>query len=60
MSFENAYRDWHTKVSYVKSFVRLAASAGALYFVNEPSTALFIFALGFGIAEVLGVLEEWL
>jgi hypothetical protein len=60
MSFENTYRTWHTKISYLKSGVRLGASGTALYFMSDASMAAFTLALGFGIAEVLGVLEEWM
>ena len=60
MSFENNYRDWHTKISYIKSGVRLAASGLALWYMNDAAAAVFALALGFGVAEILGVLEEWL
>lgn len=60
MSFEDSYRTWHQKISFAKSGVRLGASAIALYFMSDATVAVFALALGFGIAEILGILEEWL
>ena len=56
--FEKNYRDWHTKISYVKSAIRIGSCGAGIALSSEPVTAIVVFALGFMIAEVLGVLEE--
>lgn len=56
-SFETNYRNWHQKVSYVKSAVRIAGCAAALWF---STYGLAILAVMFLIAELLGVLEEYI
>lgn len=60
MNFEQKYRTWHQRISFIKSGVRLGASGVALYYMSDAATAAFAIALGFGIAELLGILEEWL
>lgn len=57
--FENKYRDWHTKLSYVKSAVRIASCL--LVMVLLPVLhPVSIFAFGFFIAELVGIAEEWM
>ena len=56
--FENRYRKWHTYMSYVKSAIRIAACLTVLWIA--PFTELIsCLAFGFFIAEVIGILEEW-
>lgn len=57
-SFEEKYRTWHTRLSYVKSSIRLAAAGGAAWFYSEAAVAVLILAIGLAIAEVVGILEE--
>ena len=58
--FNTKYRTWHAKISYVKSAVRLASCLAALFLLAEPSTAIIALAVGFGLAELLGIAEEWI
>lgn len=57
-SFEQKYRDWHTKMSYIKSALRLLASGIALWFYTDVTAALVILAGGYAVAEIIGILEE--
>jgi len=52
--FESKYRTWHTRLSYVKSAVRIAACALALY-----EGGVMVIAAGLLIAELVGIAEEW-
>jgi len=52
--FEKSYRAWHTGVSYMKSAVRILSCAIALY-----DSSVYILATGLLIAELLGIVEEW-
>jgi hypothetical protein len=49
----------HQFISFVKSAVRIIASIGstAAVFANVP-LAVAILAVGYGVAEVIGVYEE--
>lgn len=56
--FEYNYRKWHTFMSYIKSAVRIAACVVVLWLA--PFTDLISYlALGFLIAEMIGIAEEW-
>ena len=57
--FENKYRDWHTKLSYVKSAVRMVSCLPVLLLL-PIAHPVSILALGFFIAELVGVAEEWM
>ena len=46
----------HQNISYLKSIVRLASSLLAV--VYPLSAGLVILAVGYGLAEVIGVWEE--
>jgi len=52
--FEKSYRAWHTSVSYIKSAVRIVSCAIALY-----DNSMVILATGLLIAELVGIVEEW-
>jgi hypothetical protein len=52
--FESKYRTWHTRLSYIKSAVRIAACAIALY-----ENSVVVIAAGILIAELVGIAEEW-
>lgn len=54
MSFEDKYKTWHKYTSYVKSGIRLITCGIAL-----TTGSISILALGLGIAEVVGIAEEW-
>lgn len=57
--FENKYRDWHTKLSYIKSAVRIASCILVLLLLPllHPVSIL---AGGFLLAELVGIAEEWM
>lgn len=65
--FENNYKNWHQKLSFIKSGIRIAASiACAITLVAiHPNPALgsmpslLILAIGYGAAEIIGIFEEW-
>ena len=59
-NFRDRYHAWHTKISLVKSCLRIAACLTALCMLDEPSHGLLTLAVGFGIAELLGIAEEWI
>jgi len=52
--FESTYRTWHTRLSYIKSAVRISACAIALY-----DSSIAVLAAGLLIAELVGIAEEW-
>jgi hypothetical protein len=54
--FETKYRSWHTKLSYTKSAARIAACLGVL--LDLPDGTL-ILACGLLLAELVGIMEEW-
>lgn len=56
--FEQKYRDWHTKISYLKSGIRLGAGLAAMILAYNPYTAILVLSAGLVIAEVFGVVEE--
>jgi fumarate reductase subunit C len=56
--FETRYKTWHARLSYVKSAIRMASSALAVWFSTEPVFAIVLLSSGFLIAEIVGVLEE--
>ena len=54
MSFEDKYNTWHKYTSYIKSGIRLVTCVVAF-----ATGSIAILALGLGIAEVVGIAEEW-
>jgi hypothetical protein len=58
--FEQKYRGWHTKISFIKSGVRIAAAGLSigLSLLGQTWSAVTVLAFGLLIAEVLGILEE--
>lgn len=64
--FESNYKHWHQKISFVKSGVRIAACLSAiitaLVLAQELGqvASILILAVGFGLAEILGIFEEWI
>ena len=59
--FEIKYKEWHTKLSFVKSGLRIATSAVVALggYITGADQFLIIFAIGFGVAEVIGIVEEF-
>lgn len=48
----------HQMISFAKSAVRILSSLAVFFTIATPTTALLILAAGYGIAEVIGILEE--
>ena len=49
----------HQVISFVKSGIRIASSLAAVIVASSSfTTALIILAAGYGIAELVGVIEE--
>ena len=48
----------HQLISFVKSGIRIAASVAACGALADPTLAVVILALGYGLAETVGVYEE--
>lgn len=53
--FVENYRKWHTYMSYAKSVVRIVGC----FFAAQGLISLQWFALFICIAEVIGIVEEW-
>lgn len=58
--FNRNYRTWHTRISYAKSSLRLAGCICAGLSHADPQFALLVLAISFGVAELLGIAEEWI
>lgn len=55
--FEQRYRTWHTKMSYIKSAIRIAGCITVLWIA--PFTDLIsCLAFSFLLAEIIGIAEE--
>jgi hypothetical protein len=59
-SFEDNYKKWHTNVSFLKSGFRLVGCGLAIFMLDDKTMAILMLAIFFGIAEILGVAEEWI
>jgi len=49
---ESEYSNWHTYWSYLKSAIRIAGAIAGI------GGSLLWFAIGMGVAEVVGIIEE--
>lgn len=56
--FESKYNGWHKNLSYVKSTVRIFACFLALM-STDVKLAIGFISLGFMLAELIGIAEEW-
>lgn len=52
--FESNYKKWHTNASYIKSVIRLFGCGMAF-----STGSVVVLAVFFGIAEFVGIAEEW-
>lgn len=57
--FETKYRKWHTYMSYIKSAIRIAGCVVVLY-LAPFAELISCLAFSFFIAELIGILEEWI
>ncbi len=48
----------HQLISFAKSAIRILASVGAVVTYADPVTAVLILAIGYGVAEIVGIVEE--
>lgn len=53
--FEQSYKKWHAYWSYLKSGIRIFGCLAVVLFNAE----LFVLALSFLFAELVGIIEEW-
>lgn len=58
--FSDRYRVWHARMSYAKSAVRIVGCAAAFALSGDPVTAVSVLAISLGVAEILGIAEEWI
>jgi len=60
--FETKYRTWHTRLSYIKSAMRIA-SCGLCCFsvcvIGSVETSVLALAGGLFMAELIGIAEEF-
>lgn len=52
--FESKYHTWHKHASYIKSGIRLGACGATLI-----TGSVYILAVGLFLAELVGIVEEW-
>lgn len=53
-NFESNYNTWHKYASYIKSGIRLGACGATII-----TGSIYILAIGLIIAELVGIVEEW-
>ncbi len=64
-NFENDYKSWHQKLSFIKSGIRIAACFSAIIIlvllghIEGTTPAVLMLSIGLLIAELIGILEEW-
>lgn len=64
--FEEKYKHWHQKISFIKSGVRIAACLSCIItiitlgHIEGTTPAILMLAIGLGLAEILGIAEEWI
>lgn len=57
--FESNYKKWHTRLSYIKSAVRIGACTGVIIITHATMLPVTILAAGLLVAELIGIAEEW-
>jgi hypothetical protein len=64
--FENKYKHWHQKISFVKSGIRITSCLSCIITIivlghlEGTTPAILMLAIGLGLAELLGIAEEWI
>ena len=64
--FETKYKSWHQRISFIKSGVRITACLSciitliALGHIEGTTPSVLMLAIGLGLAEILGIAEEWI
>ena len=65
-NFEKNYKHWHQKLSFMKSGIRIATCLSAIIAILAigaevgQHVAIIVLAVGLGLAEILGIFEEWI
>ena len=54
--FEKKYKMWHGYWSFVKSAIRIVGCLGVIL----SGWTVYELAIALGIAEVVGIVEEWI
>lgn len=57
--FENKYKTWHTRLSYIKSAIRIGGCIGVIFITHATLLPVTILASSFLVAEIIGIAEEW-
>ena len=57
--FETKYKTWHTRLSYIKSAVRIGCCIGLIFITHATLLPVTILASTFLAAEIIGIAEEW-
>lgn len=60
--FAEKYKGWHQKISYIKSAVRIGGSIVSIVLAQlfGPTVGVVGLAIALILAELLGVVEEWI
>jgi len=58
-NFEEEYRNWHTRLSYIKSAARIGGCVGVIFITHATLLPVTILATSFLVAEIIGIAEEW-
>lgn len=61
--FEQRYKTWHTHLSMIKSMIRIITSiiiigTYIMFGYFDVLHAIIVLAGGYGLAEIVGILEE--
>ncbi len=59
-NFEDKYKNWHQKTSYIKSAVRMAGCVIALALLPNVNLSVLSLVVCLFVAELLGIVEEWM
>lgn len=57
--FETKYKTWHTRLSYMKSAVRIGGCIGVIFITHATLLPVTILASTLLAAEIIGIIEEW-
>ena len=64
--FEEKYKNWHQKISFIKSGIRITSCLSCIItlivlgHLEGTTPAILMLAIGLGLAELLGIAEEWI
>lgn len=60
--FAEKYKGWHQKISYIKSAIRIGGSILSIVLAQlvSPLVGVIALAVALILAELLGIVEEWI